>query len=98
MSTIIPASIVSLRVIRYDVVDGSVNDALTIHTEKADNYTAEEWADLVTDAWENPRHYVARTVGLSAEVVVDNAGDFGERVEFTDGSGDPVGALIFDKA
>jgi hypothetical protein len=97
MSTIIPANVSALRIVRYDVIDGSVNDAHTIHTEKAADYSGEEWADLVSDAWDNPRAYAGRVVGIAADVTVDNGADFGERVEFLSGLGDPIGALVFEK-
>lgn len=96
MSTINPALVSRITIHRYDVIDGSVNDDYTIHTEKSGDYADTEWADLVTDAWENPRAYVGRTVGLDASVTVDRCADFGERVEFLTGDGDPCGALSFD--
>lgn len=91
-----PALVSSLTIHRYDVIDGSVNDDYTIHTEKAADYTDAEWADIVADAWEYPRAFVGRKVGLAADVTVDNGADYGNRVEFVDASGDPCGALSFD--
>lgn len=83
----------AIRFIRYDIMDGSVNDAFTIHTMEADEVSLHT---LTHGRDADVLRFARKQVGLARGVTIDNSGDCGDRIELNDKHGDPCGAIAWD--
>jgi hypothetical protein len=88
----------TIRVIRYDVSDGSVNDARTIHTLRRSDSTGLEWQDhaiALCGPDDAKLAWLRDLVGGCEGCAIDRSGDFVDRIEILDADGDPAGAIVW---